>query len=228
MFQQNILALGRRPKIIHAAIAGFMIVFLAFALPATAQNGPKYKVTITNLTRGSSFTPILVASHTPGLQLFDPGTPASSELEALAELGDPLPLQNAIGPYAFDSTVIGGMLAPGGTATAMVQTRGQYDHISVAAMLVPTNDAFFAVNGVEGPKGNKTFVVMSPAYDAGTEENDEVCPAVPPNDGPCGAGPSIGEGYVHVHAGIHGVGDLAPEDYDWRNPVARIVIERVP
>ncbi|MEZ5580929.1 MAG: hypothetical protein R3F40_16895 [Candidatus Competibacteraceae bacterium] len=35
-----------------------------------ARHGnPMYAVTITNLTRGSSFTPILVASHRPGVEL---------------------------------------------------------------------------------------------------------------------------------------------------------------
>ncbi len=36
-----------------------------------------------------------------------------------------------------------------------------------------------------------------------------------------------GEGYVHIHAGIQGIGDLTSADYDWRNPTARIVIKRV-
>ncbi len=35
-----------------------------------------------------------------------------------------------------------------------------------------------------------------------------------------------GKGYVHVHAGIHGIGSLLPEERDWRNPVARIAIQR--
>jgi hypothetical protein len=32
---------------------------------------------------------------------------------------------------------------------------------------------------------------------------------------------------VHIHSGIHGIGDLRPEHFDWRNPVARITIRRV-
>jgi hypothetical protein len=43
-----------------------------------------------------------------------------------------------------------------------------------------------------------------------------------------GGAPAGGEeGYVHIHAGIHGVGDLEPGMRDWRNPVARITIRRV-
>ena len=62
-------------------------------------------------------------------------------------------------------------------------------------MLVPTNDTFFAVNGRPGPKGNDTITLVSPAYDAGTEMNDELCISLP---GPgCGKHPgpvSVGEG----------------------------------
>ena len=27
--------------------------------------------------------------------------------------------------------------------------------------------------------------------------------------------PGGGEGFVHIHRGIHGVGDLAPSTFDW-------------
>ena len=36
-----------------------------------------------------------------------------------------------------------------------------------------------------------------------------------------------GEGYVYVHAGIHGIASLVPAIHDWRNPVAHITIRRV-
>ena len=41
-----------------------------------------------------------------------------------------------------------------------------------------------------------------------------------------GADAGNGEGFIFVHAGIHDVGDLKSENRDWRNPVAKIVIER--
>ena len=74
---------------------------------------------------------------------------------------------------------------------------------------------------------------MSPAYDAGSEPNDELCAKIPgPACGGEGGSPDAsGEGYVHIHihihAGIQGIGDLTSADYDWRNPTARIVIKRV-
>ena len=43
-----------------------------------------------------------------------------------------------------------------------------------------------------------------------------------------GGGQPVGgeEGYVHIHAGIHGIGDLDASVRDWRNPVAEITIVR--
>ena len=99
-----------------------------------------------------------------------------------------------------------------------------YPRISVAAMLIPTNDAFVAIQGMKLPKNDKTRIATAIAYDAGSEPNDESCASIP---GPIcsGEGPSLaagGEGFIHVHAGIHGIGDLVAADRDWRNPVARI------
>lgn len=31
-----------------------------------------------------------------------------------------------------------------------------------------------------------------------------------------------GEGYIHIHRGVHGAGDLDEEKYAWLNPVAEI------
>ena len=95
-------------------------------------------------------------------------------------------------------------------------------------MLVTTNDAFFAVNGVARPFRRQPGTHYAAAYDAGSEANNESCDFIP--GPPCGNGgvrmQTGSEGYVHVHAGVHGIGDLDPAAYDWRNPVARVVIQR--
>ena len=197
-----------------------------------AAAASEFEVTVTNLTRGQRFTPILVASHKAGVRLFELGTPASPELKTLAEEGNVAPLTTLLlgNPNVLDVVNSGGLLDPGKSVTQRVSTRGS---VSVAAMLIPTNDGFFAVNDAEGPNGHDTITVFSPAYDSGTERNDETCASIPgPNfvecGGPGGGGaPGGGEGYVHIHAGIHGVGDLNPALRDWRNPVARITIRRV-
>ena len=72
----------------------FLIVALVSILGLTGASAfaDEYRVTVTNLTRGQQFTPILVASHRAGVRLFEPGQPASMELEILAEGGATGPL----------------------------------------------------------------------------------------------------------------------------------------
>jgi hypothetical protein len=211
------------------------LALLLGAVGAAVQGeGRRFEVTITNLTRGQQFTPILVASHKAGVKLFALGAPSSPELEILAEEGNTVPLKTLLAgmPEVKDVTDSGGLLDPGHSVTVTVQTGGGFDHVSVVAMLIPTNDGFFALNGVEGPQGNKTLMLFSPAYDAGTEANDELCASIPgPFFAECGGpggGADIGggEGYVHIHAGIHGIGDFPASERDWRNPVAKITIHR--
>ena len=204
--------------------------------PAIAGDDEKFKVTITNLTRGQSFTPILVASHKKGVKLFKLGMPASLELEMLAEGGATGPLRDLLlgNELVKDVKTSGGLLGPGESVSVSVESSGAYKYISIASMLLPTNDGFFSLNGIKGPEGKKTRVLFSPAYDAGTEENNEMCPFIPgPQCGGLGlsAPAPTDEGYVHVHAGIHGMSvippDLDPSMRDWRNPVAKITIQRV-
>lgn len=214
---------------------GLLAVGGALLCAAAGASAMDYEVTVTNLTRGQQFTPILVASHKAGVRLFELGTPATSQLRTLAEEGNVVPLTALLlgNPDVRDVVNSGALLNPGHSVTQRVSTRGNFDNVSVAAMLIPTNDAFFAVNDLEGPNGQHTIVVFSPAYDAGTERNDETCASIPgPFFAECngkggGGAPGGGEGYVHIHAGIHGVGDLHPELRDWRNPVARITIRRI-
>jgi Spondin_N len=193
----------------------------------------KYEVTVTNLTRGQVFTPILVASHQEGVRLFELGQPASVELEVLAEGGDTGPLASSLRARAdvLEVTDSGSPLPPGHSVTLAVRTTARFDHVSVAAMLVPTNDGFLAINGVEGPHGGQTLTLFSPAYDAGTEGNDERCAHIPGPPSICAgegfnASRQGAEGFVHIHAGIHGIGDLVAADRDWRNPVAKVTIRR--
>lgn len=185
-----------------------------------------YSVTITNLTRGVSFTPIMVATHKQGHPVFSLGQSASTGLATIAESGDSSLLQASIMPY--DTASSAGLLAPGASVTVNVNMSENNNYVSVASMLLPTNDGFVAVNGVRGPNNKNSMVVMSPAYDAGSEINDEQCANIP---GPTCMGEALsaedGEGYVHIHAGIHGIGDLMASDYDWRNPAAKITIKRM-
>jgi hypothetical protein len=222
-----------------ATAAGVLAITTAtiVAGPAGSEDGATiYEVTITNITRGQNVTPVLVATHRPGVRLFTLGQPAAPELATVAEEGDvgPLMAMAQASGATFDLRTTSGLIGPGQSQTVRVQARGPFTHVSAVAMLIPTNDGFFAVNGVELPRGPDVLVVDAPAYDAGSERNDELCASIPGPfftecGGPGGGGqPSGGEeGYVHVHAGIHGVGDLMASERDWRNPVVRVTLRRV-
>lgn len=203
-----------------------------------SNDGAAYEIKITNLTRGQQLTPFLVATHKPSVSLFQLGQPASAELIALAEEGNLAPLTTTLRASKAVLEVVNGdgLTQPGATTTITVNGRGGTgaSRISVAAMLIPTNDSFVAVNGVTLPQWGETLAFTVPAYDAGSEANDELCASIPGrffaecNGSGGGAAPAGGEeGYVHISAGMHGIGDFEAYKRDWRNPVARVTIRRV-
>src|SRR5262249_18708037 len=135
-------------------------------------------------------------------------------------------------PDVKDVTTADAPLPAGQSVTLSVATGGGFDSVSVAAMLIPTNDGFFSINGEDVASGTKILRLTSAAYDAGRELNDELCAHIPGPEGVCqgeGFNPSRdgAEGFVHIHEAIHGIGDLAASAWDWRNPVAQVVIKRV-
>jgi len=209
-----------------AAVSGLLLSSTA----ATAGGPASYHVTITNITNSINFTPILVTSHREGVSLYELGSPASDELTAIAEGGDIAPLTAVLhdDPRVADVQDTGGLLGPGESVTVTVSATHGANNISMASMMLPTNDGFIALNSVKAPR-HGTATYYSPGYDAGTEPNDELCISIPgPNCGGEGPSPGAGgEGYVHINRGIHGIGDLAPDVYDWRNSVAKITISRV-
>jgi hypothetical protein len=217
-------------------IIGLAITFIAacFILgggTAHAKNGAtRYAVSITNITRGQIISPPVVISHNQNFQLFNLGNPATVELAALAEDGDVAPLAAHLAGLGsvYDYNVAGGPIMPGKSVTIEVKSKGGFQLISAAGMLVTTNDAFFAVRGVYARPWSDV-IVDARAYDAGSEVNSEECAFIP--GPPCGHGgvrdTDGAEGYVYIHSGIHGNGDLEPADFDWQNPVAIISIQRV-
>jgi hypothetical protein len=230
-----------RKKVIVGTVSLAVLATLSLGLltgfAAPAEDGMKYEVKITNLTRGQPLSPVVVATHTGKLPaLFAVGSPASGELAAVAEDADNSGLLSLWDPAANTMvgdlqtiTGSGGPIMPGETASAIVEGEGTFPQISLVSMLVNTNDAFTALNAEALPRAD-TDVHWSPAYDAGSEANNEDCDFIP---GPACGSASVrdtanAEGYVHIHAGIHGIGELEPAAYDWRNPVALIEIRSLP
>ena len=216
------------------------VSLLGGSTPGWAQSLPRYRVSITNLTKGQTFTPILIATHAPGTRIFSPGTVASPQLQVLAEEGDTAMLAallrttpSTVGEVVTGPPPLAGLQTPGTTRTYDISGGSNFTLLSVAAMLIPTNDAFVGANGVMLPTGFEPIVVDLLAYDSGTEINDELCASIPGPSfmecgGPGGGGrPGRGEGAITVHNGMHGVGTMSAPLRDWRGPVARVTIVRV-
>ena len=198
-------------------------------IPAQAMAGALYEVTVTNLTKGQFFTPLLMATHNSRNNLFEPGKSASVEMESIAEGGDIGPMKSRLEALSFDVMDIqstAGLLAPGDSVTVIIEGDHIFDRLSVTGMLIPTNDTFVGVDRTRLANWKRLSV---PAYDAGTEMNDELCASIPgPVCGGEGNSADGGEGFIYVSNGISGKGDLAASAYDWRNPVAQITISRIP
>ncbi len=219
----------------------------AGATPQSAKAGVRlYDVTITNLTSTQPLSPGVVVTHAKDAEVWAVGSPASEGIRQIAENGDDVPavgeLTGAPGIFEVVGTGlppihrIGG---PGATGrTFRIAARGNANRLSVAVMLICTNDGFTGVSGVKLPGGFKREEFLTNGYDAGTEANDQLYTHVVD---PCGGiGPvsvapdgqnlrtATPGGVIAPHPGIQaGVGDLAPAVYAWTDPVARITIQRV-
>ena len=206
-----------------------VLLLLAPAAQAQSDGGSTtLEVTITNLTPGQIISPPLVVTHDANFQLFALGAPASPGLAALAEDAEPPPLIDEIDddPSVFDIQVGGDVILPGATMTIEIEATSQFRYVSLAGMLVTTNDTFFAARGIRASTGGGA-TVLSPGYDAGSEENNEDCAFIPgPPCGNAGVGTGSSEGFVHINSGIHGIASLAPAEFDWRNPVAFVSVQR--
>ena len=209
-----------------------------------------FNVQITNLSNGIYYTPFLVAAHPDGTSLFTVGQPASASLQAMAEGGDISGLSadaQAMGATVAENPAMG-LLAPATSTNVDLNTDGtSNDRLTVLAMLLPTNDAFAGLNAIAIPTTPGTYVYDVPAYDAGTEANDELlvagaggAPGVPgmPGDpggttGMNGTGAASADANpnVHIHRGslgdtdaTGGTSDLDSRIHRWLNPVIRVVV----
>jgi hypothetical protein len=214
---------------------------MAIAVAPAAATGSDahdytYRVTVENLTDGQPLTPVVAAAHESGFKVFKRGQEASNGIQQLAENGGvPVLVDELSGNGNVESVaVIGSVpIAPGESATALISTDRWHRRLSVASMLICTNDGFAGRSSVRLPSGvgnERTFYAH--AHDAGTEINTELyVDLVPPCDGFGETGVSnddlAEDGVVRRHKGITGDGDLTVAQHDWDGPVMKITVERV-
>jgi hypothetical protein len=196
-----------------------------------------YKVSVQNLTYSQPLSPMAVSYHQTGEKLFSVGEAVSVGFENLAEGGSNTGLLAELSANTKVNASVGGngLILPSKTDTVTISGFAT-SCISVATMLVNTNDAFTGVNCVNVSSlaiGGK-IVKKVPAYDAGTEANSELATSIP---GPAGGGEGFNAtrddtNFVYVHPNVvtkdDGLSTSAlTQAHKWDNPTAMITIERV-
>lgn len=200
-----------------------------------------FNVTVSNLTNAQPLSPAAVIAHQDGYSFFSVGSPATVGLEEMAEGGDNAALlAEATADTAVTTT--GSGAAPIGPAGSEAITVDLLEsdlpglRISVATMLVNTNDAFTGLNAmsVEAMAVGDVISVRGIAYDAGTEDDSEAAAVIP---GPAGGGEGFNAArddhadQVSMHSGVvsqddgFATSDLS-EQHRFDNPVVQISIER--
>lgn len=204
------------------------------------------EITVTNLTQGIYYTPILITAHDDSTSLYNVGEAASDEIQMMAEGGDISGLETMLATTTADvaSNPAGGLLNPGLSTSVSLTTDDSNMYLSVVAMLLPTNDGFLGVDSWAIPTEAGTYTIEVNGYDAGTEANDEIVngggapgvagiPASPGGSGTGGTGLTTEESNttVHVHRGslgdddaTGGKSDLDNTVHRWLNPIALVTV----
>ncbi|MCC5638983.1 spondin domain-containing protein [Nostoc sp. CHAB 5844] len=251
-------------KLIVTAIASTSILTIASTASAASL-----KITVENLVpeSGTYLTPLWFGLHNGTFDLLNEGQALPSEpFERLVEDGLTAPISNffaSSGTGNVQGVVFGGperpigQISPGAKVSTLVNIDDNIlstPYFSYAAMVIPSNDAFFAN---DDPLEHRLFdaqgnfiptsfdIFGSEVYDAGTEVNDEIPTNTAfllqtvPNTG------TTEGGVVRIHPGFRAAGtggvldasrvfrgrtiNFANADFkapDYR--VARITIEKVP
>ena len=152
-------------NIVSALLLGTVVAFSGCGSDDDSMNETTYtySVSVTNVTAGQPMSPVLVTSNS----IFSVGQSASVALEKLAEGGDNSELLDTNGVSGA------GLLTPGSSETLELTTTSKT--ISLATMLVKTNDGFAGVNELDLSAlsvGESTTLYAS-VYDSGTEANSE-------------------------------------------------------
>lgn len=182
-----------------------------------------FEVTIANTSGSSNFpfllSPVVWAVHGGDFTPFTEGARATAGLEALAEDGK---AELLLTEWASSSMVLGqgvagtAPFASGGSVSFHVTPDMSHRYLSIATMLVPSNDTFaaFGPMGVAlldtsgAPRAESDIandIMMSlVAYDAGTEANQggALGPDMAPHQKAANTGASEGSGRVRAYDGV--------------------------
>lgn len=180
----------------------FVSGWLCLITTVNVASATTLQVTVENLQPGGGyyFTPVWLGLHDGSFDLFNLSSPASSQLEAIAEEGNVAPLASLFGsgingngssrqgmvmmsPEGFPGAPV---FDPGEVVTQLIDVTDPVSnrYLSFASMVIPSNDAFF---GNEDPLRHVLFqpdgsfagpltidIPGNRLYDAGTELNNNM------------------------------------------------------
>ncbi len=194
-----------------------------------------YRITLTNATNNQPLSPFAVILHDDHYSAWDIGASASAGLEDLAESGSPTSFLSE--SMSMATTQGAGILMPGATEYVDITATHMADmQITVATMLVNTNDAFTGVKNwsIGQLEMGESVRYLAPIYDAGTEENSETAASIP---GPAGGGEGMNAAreahdFVTRHPGVVTQADgyeasALDQSHRFDNGAAVILVERV-
>ncbi|PMH40858.1 hypothetical protein BCU68_15930 [Vibrio sp. 10N.286.49.B3] len=198
-----------------------------------------FTIEVKNVTANQPLSPLAILLHDDSFSLFTVGDAASTELEQLAESGDNSSLLElkATESQIYDSISGSGVILPSQSDKVTITADPyQSSHLSVATMLVNTNDGFLGESGIliQGFDIGDQQTVMMNVWDAGSEMNSETQSTIP---GPAGGG----EGFnaqrddsdkVSFHPGVISQDDglttsILNSTHRFLNPGAALVITRI-
>ncbi|MFD2178459.1 spondin domain-containing protein [Veronia pacifica] len=193
------------------------------------------EITIQNQSKGLYFTPVLASAHDSTVSFFKAGESASDALKALAEGGDFSGLASAVGNAGGVNVenASQGPIAPGASASFSIDS-GDNPYLSIASMILPSNDGFIGVNQWKIPSRSGTYKVYLNGYDAGTEANDELKSSIPNppflegklGDNGSGVETNNTNTNIHIHPGNLGGqnSDFDATQHRWLNPLASLTV----
>jgi hypothetical protein len=218
----------------------FMLACGIFMAACDDDDDPmSYRVTLVNLTANQPFSPVAVMLHGERFSPWRFGEAVSAGLETLAESGSPdgLIAEANASPDMMDTTAGTSPIGMGASGNFEVTAEeGDRAYLTVASMLVNTNDAFAGINAVkiDGLAVDEHITLFANALDAGTEVNTEAMADIP---GPAAGGQGFNaarddQNIVAIHPGVVTADDglmasVLNESHRWDNPVARITVTRI-
>jgi len=220
-------------KIIFSSILAVASLTLTGCGGGSENSVNKYSIKVQNLTSAQPMSPVAVVLHNSSYSLFSVGSSASLALEKLAEDGDNSSVIGNTNTSIEQTKSSDALLTPSSVQDIEITSQSKY--ISLATMLVNTNDAFAGLNSydISTIAVGENVEINVIAYDAGTEKNSETAQTIP------GIG---GEGFnslrddtnsiVRAHSGVISVDDGLNTSgltsiHKFDNPVVKLTIKRI-